>query len=124
MSTDGKLTLIVLALDPRCRREATTCAHVVAEIRQTVGTDLAGTGLKASLSGVPMMQLEIRNAVERDRVIYNAFGFAAGCLIAIVFFRRVSFMIIAAAPPLMAILLALGALGWLGLPPQSCSSTS
>ena len=59
------------------------------------------------------MQLEIRNAVERDRLIYNAIGFAAGCLIAIVFFRRVSFMIIAAGPPLIAILLALGALGWL-----------
>ena len=59
------------------------------------------------------MQLDIRNAMERDRVIYNALGFVAGCLIAIVFFRRVSFMIIAAAPPLTAILLALGALGWL-----------
>ena len=59
------------------------------------------------------MQLEIRNAVERDRLIYNAFGFAAGCLIAIVFFRRVSFMIMAAGPPLIAIVLALGALGWL-----------
>ena len=59
------------------------------------------------------MQLEIRNAVERDRLIYNAIGFVAGCLIAILFFRRVSFMIIAAAPPLIAILLALGALGWL-----------
>jgi predicted RND superfamily exporter protein len=46
-------------------------------------------------------------------VIYNALGFVAGCLIAIVFFRRVSFMIIAAGPPLTAILLALGALGWL-----------
>src|SRR6185436_13063124 len=50
---------------------------------------------------------------ERDRLLYNAFGFAAGCLIAIVFFRRVSFMIIAAAPPLLAILLSLGFLGWL-----------
>jgi uncharacterized protein len=59
------------------------------------------------------MQLEIRNAVERDRVIYNAAGFAAGCLIAILFFRRVSFMIVAAGPPLIAILLGLGALGWL-----------
>ena len=59
------------------------------------------------------MQLEIRNAVERDRLIYNAIGFIAGCLIAILFFRRVSFMIIAAAPPLIAILIALGTLGWL-----------
>ena len=42
------------------------------------------------------MQLEIRNAIERDRLIYNALGFIAGCLIAVMFFRRVSFMIIAA----------------------------
>ena len=59
------------------------------------------------------MQLEIRNAVERDRLVYNAFGFAAGALIAILFFRRLSFMIIGAGPPLIAIVLALGALGWL-----------
>ena len=59
------------------------------------------------------MQLEIRNAVERDTLLYNTIGFAAGCLIAILFFRRISFMIIAAAPPLIAILLSLGALGWL-----------
>ena len=75
--------------------------------------DLAGSGLSAELSGVPVMQLEIRNAVERDRIIYNALGFLGGCLIAILFFRRISFMIIAAAPPLLAILLALGTLGWL-----------
>ncbi len=59
------------------------------------------------------MQLEIRNAVERDRLLYNTIGFVAGCLIAILFFRRVSFMIIAAGPPLIAILFALGALGWM-----------
>jgi predicted RND superfamily exporter protein len=46
-------------------------------------------------------------------VLYNAIGFAAGCLIAILFFRRISFMVIAAGPPLIAILLALGTLGWL-----------
>ena len=75
--------------------------------------DLGGTGLTAQLAGVPTMQLEIRNAVERDSLLYNTIGFVAGCLIAIAFFRRVSFMIIAAAPPLIAILLSLGAFGWL-----------
>ena len=75
--------------------------------------DLEGSGLKAELSGVPVMQLEIRNAVERDRVVYNTIGFIAGCVIAILFFRRISFMLVAAGPPLIAILLALGALGWL-----------
>ena len=112
MSLDGDLALVVLALDPKVA-EGNQLRPVVAEIRKTIADDLAGSGLTGQLSGVPVMQLEIRNAVERDRLIYNALGFAAGCLIAIVFFQRVSFMVMAAAPPLTAIVLALGALGWL-----------
>jgi len=112
LSTDGELTLIVLALDQSVVASS-GLRDVVADIRKTMAEDLADSGLKAELSGVPVMQLEIRNAVERDRLVYNAVGFAAGCLIAILFFRRASFMVIAAGPPLIAILLALGALGWL-----------
>src|ERR1700736_2655334 len=112
LSEDGELTLIVLALDPEVVASS-RLRDVIGEIQKTISDDLAGTGLTARLSGVPVMQLEIRNAVERARLVYNAFGFAAGALIAIIFFRRLSFMIIAAGPPLTAIVLALGALGWL-----------
>ena len=112
LSVDGQLALIVLALDP-ATVERKPSQRVVGEIRKTISDDLEGAGLTAQLSGVPVMQLEIRNAVERDRLIYNAFGFIAGCLIAFLFFRRISFMIIAAAPPLIAIMLSLGTLGWL-----------
>ena len=112
LSEDGELTLIVLALDPYVVA-SNRLREVVGEIQKTIHDDLAGTQLTARLSGVPVMQLEIRNAVERDRLFYNAFGFAAGALIAILFFRRVSFMVIAAGPPLTAIVLALGALGGL-----------
>jgi uncharacterized protein len=112
VSEDGELALIVLALDPSAAT-GNGLSNLVTEIRQTVTEQIAGTGLKGELSGVPVMQLDIRNAMERDRVVYNALGFVAGCLIAIAFFRRVSFMVIAAGPPLTAILLALGALGWL-----------
>ena len=112
ISEDGELALIVLALDPAAAT-GNGLSGIVTEIRKTVAENLAGTDLKGELSGVPVMQLDIRNAMERDRVVYNALGFVAGCLIAIAFFRRVSFMVIAAGPPLTAILLALGMLGWL-----------
>jgi uncharacterized protein len=112
LSEDGELTLIVLALEPSMA-ESGQSNSVIAEISKTTNEGLAGSGLKAELSGVPVMQNEIRKAVERDRVIYNTAGFVAGCIIAILFFRRVSFMIVAAGPPLIAILLALGTLGWL-----------
>ena len=110
LSDDRKLTLMVLALDPAAMASERLPA-IIDAIRKDVNNYLAGTGLKGDLSGVPVMQLEIRNAIERDRLTYNALGFAVGCLIAIMFFRRLSFMIIAAAAPLAAILLSLGALG-------------
>ncbi|HET7805439.1 MAG TPA: MMPL family transporter [Pseudolabrys sp.] len=113
LSDDGKLTLMVLALEPSSTAPD-KLGPTIAAVRAAVKTNLEGTGLKAELSGVPVMQLEIRNAIQRDRLVYNTLGFAVGCLIAIIFFRRPSFMIIAAAPPLLAILMALGALGWLG----------
>jgi uncharacterized protein len=112
ISEDGELALVVLALDPGAAT-GSSLSSLITEIRRTVAEEIAGTGLKGELSGVPVMQLDIRNAMERDRVVYNALGFVAGCVIAIAFFRRVSFMVIAAGPPLTAILLALGVLGWL-----------
>jgi uncharacterized protein len=113
LSPDGKLTLMVLALEPAATGPD-RLNNVVDEVRKEVREQLQGTGLRGELSGVPVMQHEIRNAIQTDRLLYNTLGFAVGCLIAIMFFRRFSFMIIAAGPPLVAILLALGALGWFG----------
>src|SRR4051812_46572318 len=113
LSEDGRLALVVLALDPMVAGTP-RLSEVAGEIRKVASRDLGETGLSVQLSGVPVMQLEIREAVERDRLLYNGLGFAAGSLIAILFFRRLSFMVVAAGTPLIAILLALGALGWLG----------
>ncbi|MET0879224.1 MAG: MMPL family transporter [Tardiphaga sp.] len=113
LSDDGTLALIVLSLDPAVVSN-NKLTKAVADIRKIMNDDLADSNLTKQLSGVPVMQLEIRNAVERDGLIYNVAGILAGCIIAIIFFRKVSFMIVAAFPPLLAILLALGALGWAG----------
>jgi uncharacterized protein len=85
---------------------------VVGDIRALMKQDLGDAGLNVELSGVPVMQLEIRNAVARDGLTYNILGILAGCIIAIIFFRKISFMVAAAFPPFIAILLALGVLGW------------
>jgi uncharacterized protein len=113
LADNGRLALIVLSLDPKVV-ESDKLQAAVNEIRKTMDAELQGAGLKAELSGVPVMQLEIRHALERDRLLYNAIGFALGCLIAALFFRRFSLMIVAAGPPLLAIVFAMGALGWMG----------
>ncbi len=113
LSEDGTLALIVLSLEPQIVA-SNKLSKVVGDIRKLMADDLADSGLNVELSGVPVMQLEIRNAVERDGLTYNILGILAGCIIAIIFFRKISFMVVAAFPPMIAILLALGGLGWAG----------
>ena len=84
------------------------------EIQRTVNEAIEGSTLKVSLSGAPVMQLEIRNSVQRDRITYNGLGFVIGALICLMFFRRLSLTIIAAAAPPIAIIWALGVLGLIG----------
>jgi uncharacterized protein len=111
LSEDGTLALIVLSLDPDVVASS-KLSKTIGDIRKLMAEDLSGSRLSAELSGVPVMQLEIRNAVERDGLTYNILGILAGCIIAIIFFRKISFMVVAAFPPMIAILLALGGLGW------------
>jgi predicted RND superfamily exporter protein len=111
LSEDGTLALIVLSLEPEVVA-SNGLGKTVGDIRKLMADDLKDSGLKAELSGVPVMQLEIRNAVKRDGLTYNILGILAGCIIAIIFFRKISFMVVAAFPPMIAILLALGGLGW------------
>ena len=111
LSEDGTLALIVMSLEPDVVASS-KLTKTIGDMRKLMAEDLAGSGLNAELSGVPVMQLEIRNAVKRDGLTYNILGILAGCIIAIIFFRKISFMVVAAFPPIIAIILALGGLGW------------
>ena len=112
LSDDGTLALIVLALDRNTAGQA-GLETVIGEIRGVLSDALAGTGVSTRLTGAPVMQLEIRNAVNRDRLLYNGLGFLLGALIALIFFRSFSLMLIAAAGPAAAIAWSLGALAML-----------
>ena len=112
LSDDGQLALLVISLDRDAVAQMTP-RKVIGEMREVVGRELKGTGLRSKFTGAPVMQLEIRNAVERDRLVYNGLGFLAGLVIAYLFFRRLSLTLISVAGPMIAILWTLGVLGGL-----------
>lgn len=112
LSDDGELALMVLALDRNVVNEQTPKV-VIGNIKDTAERELGKAGLTAKLTGAPVMQLEIRNAVERDRLVYNGLGFLAGFVMAFLFFRRLSLTLIAVLGPTIAILWTLGVLGGL-----------
>jgi uncharacterized protein len=113
LSDDGELALAVIALDRNAVKEQ-GAKRVIGTINELLRKELAGHGLKSHLTGAPVMQLEIRNAVERDQIVYNGVGLLFGAIIAAIFFRRVSLMLVAALPPVLAVLWSLGLLGWIG----------
>ncbi|MGI9411461.1 MAG: MMPL family transporter, partial [Hyphomicrobiaceae bacterium] len=112
LSDDGRLALIVMALDRRIITERGS-RPVITSIRSELERALKGSGLRAKLTGAPVMQLEIRNAVERDRLVYNGLGFVLGALAAFLFFRRLSLTLLAVLGPTVAILWTLGVVGGL-----------
>ena len=114
LSDDGELALAVLALD-RAAVQEQGAKQIIANINDLLSKELKGTGLRSHLTGAPVMQLEIRNAVERDQIVYNGLGLLFGAIIAVIFFKRVSLMLLAALPPVLAVLWSLGLLGWLGI---------
>ncbi len=113
LSDDGELAMIVLALDRKIVKEL-SARTVIGGIKDILKPIFDEAGLRFKLTGAPVMQLEIRNAVERDRLVYNGLGLLFGALIAAIFFSRVSLMLVAALPPFIAIVWTLGLLGWLG----------
>ena len=112
LSDDGHLALIVLSLDRKAVADL-SAKTVIGGIKDAAVKELEPAGLSAKLAGAPVMQLEIRNAVERDQLVYNGLGLLFGALIAAIFFRRVSLMLVAALPPVIAVVWSLGLLGWL-----------
>jgi hypothetical protein len=112
LSADGTLALGVIALE-RELVEQLGAKQVIGGIRATLDKELTPAGLSVKLTGAPVMQLEIRNAVERDRLLYNGLGFLFGAGMAYLFFRRLSLTLIAVAGPMIAILWTLGMVGGL-----------
>ena len=112
LSEDGQLALIVLSLN-RDEVAEKSAKVVISGIEATAKQDLGPAGLSVKLAGAPVMQLEIRNAVERDQLVYNGLGLFFGAGIAALFFRRISLMLVAALPPVIAVAWSLGLLGWL-----------
>ncbi|HRD78137.1 MAG TPA: MMPL family transporter [Hyphomicrobiaceae bacterium] len=112
LSADGQLALAVISLE-REEIEKRGAREIIGNLDRLVAKELAGSGLTAKLTGAPVMQLEIRNAVERDRLVYNGLGFLFGALLAFLYFRRVSLTLIAVLGPSIAILWTLGVIGGL-----------
>ena len=106
------LTLLIVSLS----REAVSGAGLggaIDEIRKLAHELVGANGMQVTLAGAPVMQYELRDGVQSDRLLFNLSGVAVGMLIAFIFFQRFSLVFIATICPVVAAVVALGVLGHL-----------
>ena len=89
--------------------------EAVKNIRTNIEEAIKDTGLTYQLAGTPVMQMEVRDAIKRDRLVFNSAGFLMGFIICFLFFRRTKLALIASLCPVIAVLWALGIFGHLEL---------
>ncbi|MEL7543075.1 MAG: MMPL family transporter, partial [Pseudomonadota bacterium] len=104
------LVLFVISLN-KSDFEQRGLAESVAEVRALVADILGEAPVNVQLAGAPVMQLEIREAIARDRIIYNVSGFILGMLLCLALFRRVGLVFIVALCPALAVVWTMGLLG-------------
>jgi predicted RND superfamily exporter protein len=109
---DAPLTLLIVSLS-RDVVSGMGLGGAINEVRQLTQDLIAANGLQVALAGAPVMQYELRESVQNDRLLFNLSGVAVGMLIAFVFFQRFSLIFIATLCPVVAAILALGVLGHL-----------
>ncbi|MEL6422161.1 MAG: MMPL family transporter, partial [Pseudomonadota bacterium] len=109
----GDLVLLVVSLN-REGFESRGLTRSVGEIRTLIDDVLGAAPVRVQLAGAPVMQLEIRDAIARDRIIYNVSGFALGILLCLILFRRAGLVLIVALCPALATIWTMGLLGLLG----------
>ncbi len=109
----GELAVYVLSLDQETRAER-GLKSVVNEIRDISKSAIKDGQVTVKFAGAPMMQLEIRESIKRDRIIYNSAGFLIGFIVNMIFFRRFRLVVIASICPALAVIWGLGILGLAG----------
>ena len=109
---DAALFIVSLKAEGN-RREAQAAS--IAEVGELAEETLTGPGLAYTLAGTPVMETEIRETGQRDRMIFNLAGLAVGILVCFALFRRFRPVFIVTACPVTALVWALGVFGWLEL---------
>ena len=108
------LSVVVVSMEPDALSYQSLSSGLDG-LERTVADVLGPTDFRVQFAGAPIMQREIRDAIRQDQIVYNGVGLAVGILICVAFFRRLDLVIIAATPPVLAVLWALGVLGLIDL---------
>jgi uncharacterized protein len=111
MSPDLKSALVIVRLDD-AGLTTSEFAPIVDSIRQLALEIETDYGLAVSLSGIPVLRADIPAYMNFENTKFFVGMLVTGLVTGLLIFRRLSPLLIAAIPPLLGVLWALGWAGW------------
>ncbi len=87
-----------------------------AAIEKAATKTLAGSGLRVTVSGFPVLRASIVDIIRRDQIVLNMIGAAIGFVMSLIAFRSLTAAILTAVPGIAAGTIVLGFMGIFGAP--------
>ncbi len=112
-SNGNQTSLIIVTLKADSIKEGTLFG-VLEGLKDKVRELAEPAKLEFHLSGIPVIQQEIRNSINHDTVVFNIVGFLLGTLISFYFLRRFVLVIMVSIASIVANIWVLGLLGHFG----------
>ena len=113
LSPDGELCLIIIALKDE-DRDVGELRKMIGEMRSLAGDLLDMSKIDLAVTGLTAMRVEIIDTLRRDQRIFGAVGMTIGLLLCWIFFRKLSYVVIAGTPAAIAIIWLLGTMQIVG----------
>ena len=113
LSRDGRTALMIVELAGR-NNSLSEFRALVARLRATVDKGLTETGVTASLTGLPVMRLEIIQELLRNQFIFMGLALGLGLLICSLVLQSARLVLLAVTPTLLGMLMVFGAMAAMG----------
>lgn len=115
LSADRKTSLVIVQFDSSIDSVAEV-NDLFARLRRMLDGTVRGSGLRARITGMPAVEVEVVANMRRDIFLFGLLGAALGALISIWMFRSLGAAILANSGPVVGTVWTVGTLGLIGEP--------
>jgi uncharacterized protein len=114
LSADGRTMLVIVRLKGS-KLSVREIDEALRPLRAILRERLAEVGIRARLTGVPLVRSEVVRSIQRDQIVFDLLALAMCASAAVFLFRRVVASMIVLSGGMLGMLFTLGGMGWLGL---------
>jgi len=113
LSSDGNLAVFAVSFEDK-DISVPELQKLIGEIRELASQDIDLSRFSLTFTGSSVMRVEIIDTLSQDQRVFGILGMTFGLVLCWVFFRELSFVVIAGAPAAVAVIWLLGTMRLIG----------